>query len=597
MRSPAAWSPGPGTRRAALLVAIVVMTAVAAVVGAADVTFRAEVDARKVGVEDRFQLVVSLQGSSLNLVGDITQPALSNLRLVAGPSVSTQISFINGAVSQSRSYVFVLQPIAPGRATIGPARAAFPDGERSSEPITIEVVPGSVLPQRQPAPDPFADAWGQDPFGGMFGRRATQPAPKLFVEAVASRTRLYVGEPLLLTYYLYTQTSIAGLDFEGAPQYPGFWVEDLGRGEDTIKGDLASHGGESYRRFVVFRRLLFPTRSGALEVPSISLRIAVPRRVGVFMDPSGGAASMVSRSTEPIQITVDAVPEEADFSGAVGKFSVGVSVDRSTLAAGEAATVRFRVEGSGNLKWVERGPRLEVRGAKVYPPQVANDLAVSPAGIRGSKSWDFVVVPATTGSLPIQPLSFVYFDPSERRIVRARTAPLELQVRRPAEPATPESASGPAAAAPASAGLRLRGELELRRSRVLSSGSVGVAFLLVAFGHGALWLATRVGGRRSLVRSRDLPRVSARGALALLRRATGGGMAKEAAAALIERALVDVFGEPSERPTPDQGEPERSVSELLQEVRFVRYAPQLGDYSEKIAEVARRAAELVRRYS
>ena len=41
----------------------------------------------------------------------------------------------------------------------------------------------------------------------------------------------------------------------------------------------------------------------------------------------------------------------------------------------------------------------------------------------------------------------------------------------------------------------------------------------------------------------------------------------------------------------------RAARELLQEVRFIRYAPQLGDYGDKIREVAARAAEVVRRWA
>jgi hypothetical protein len=45
------------------------------------------------------------------------------------------------------------------------------------------------------------------------------------------------------------------------------------------------------------------------------------------------------------------------------------------------------------------------------------------------------------------------------------------------------------------------------------------------------------------------------------------------------------------------GERERAARAVLEDVRFLRYAPQLGDYTDKIREVASRAAELVRRWS
>jgi hypothetical protein len=39
------------------------------------------------------------------------------------------------------------------------------------------------------------------------------------------------------------------------------------------------------------------------------------------------------------------------------------------------------------------------------------------------------------------------------------------------------------------------------------------------------------------------------------------------------------------------------LRQILDEVQFLRYAPQLGDYSEKIREVAQRAAEAVKRWA
>jgi hypothetical protein len=45
------------------------------------------------------------------------------------------------------------------------------------------------------------------------------------------------------------------------------------------------------------------------------------------------------------------------------------------------------------------------------------------------------------------------------------------------------------------------------------------------------------------------------------------------------------------------GDRERAARTLLQEIQFIRYAPQLGDYSEKIRDVAARAADVVRRWA
>jgi hypothetical protein len=87
-----------------------------------------------------------------------------------------------------------------------------------------------------------------------------------------------------------------------------------------------------------------------------------------------------------------------------------------------------------------------------------------------------------------------------------------------------------------------------------------------------------------------------RGALADLERARRGSLTKEQAAALIERTLHDLFGPMGEGPAP-AGPREAAIQDVLREVQFLRYAPQLGDYSEKIGEVAGRAADVVRRWA
>jgi hypothetical protein len=70
-----------------------------------------------------------------------------------------------------------------------------------------------------------------------------------------------------------------------------------------------------------------------------------------------------------------------------------------------------------------------------------------------------------------------------------------------------------------------------------------------------------------------------------------GELSKEASASAIEKALHDVFGGPEA----DTGDAEREARALLERVQFIRYAPQLGDYSDELRELAARARELVKR--
>jgi len=546
----------------------------------ADGAVRSEVDARRVGVHDIVQLTITVEGSSLP--DQVPLPRLTNLRLAGGPSVSTQMSWVNGRSSQSRSWTYALQPLAVGAAEVGAVTVKLESVEQSAPAIPIEVVAGSVQPP--PSSARSNDPLDEDPFN-LLGRRKVIE-PRVFVEARPSRTNLYVGEPLLVTYYVYTQASVSGLQFSDAPQFAGFWAEDLQR-EGQPRGESVAVGGMTYTRFPILMKLLFPTRAGRLSVPASTLTIGLARQ---SLFDAGGA---VQRSTAPFTVEVKPIPDEPGFSGAVGRFRAGASLDRSSLAFGEAATLRFQVEGSGNLKWIDRAPELVVPGARVYPPQVKSDLKPGPAGITGSRTWEFVVVPQTSGTLEIPALTFSYFDPSTGRVQKSVTAPLPLRVAGGAPGAVPPQMPG---AGPVARGgpLALRADLERRPERGGASGRTvawavaGVLLLhgLLLSGDGLARLGRPRHGRAAAPRS-------VRTALGDLQRVGREGLSKEKSAGLIEKTLHGVFGSLEG----DDSERARVVRALLDDVHAVRYAPQLGDYSEKLRELALRASEVVRRWA
>ena len=561
-------------------------------------TVRSEVDAQKIGVQDQLQLTITVSGTSLP--DEAPTPAFVNLQVVAGPSVVNQTSFVAGAggmrTESSLVYVYVLQPLKPGPAEVSEVRMNLGAASQAAPAIPIEVVAGSVRPRSSPPADPWDPfGGGEDPMDSIFRRRrARGPEPKLFIEATLSRDRVFVGEPVLLTCHLYTQLSVTDLQWGEPPKYAGFWSEELPKPTQPPGGEPVRMNGEVFRRFALFQKLLFPTKAGTATVPPLTLKLGVQSGGGFFDIPTRG---VVERATRPVTLAVEAIPEEPGFSGAVGRFSAQATLDKASVALGEAATLRFEVHGNGNLKWIDRGPELNVPGAKVYPPQVSSDLKATTSGITGTKSWEFVVVPATSGAITVPALTFSYFDPEKRRMARTETPAMAMNVRG----ASP-GAAAPSLAAPsglrAGAPLALRSDLDLplRTAPALSSTALAGIVGLVLVIHGALWASPWLRDRRE-TSGRSRGRRGVRRALADLERAGRDGMSKEASVAHIEKTLHDVFGPMEDDTTPPETERERAARDVLQEVYFIRYAPQLGDYSEQIRSVARRAAEVVRKWS
>jgi hypothetical protein len=217
--------------------------------------------------------------------------------------------------------------------------------------------------------------------------------------------------------------------------------------------------------------------------------------------------------------------------------------------------------------------------------------------MKGSRTWEFVIVPETGGTLTVPPLSFTYFAPASNSLKRVQTAPLTLAVQgggiAPAGGVLPLP-RGALAGAPV-----LRSDLDLpgRSLPELGAGAVLAALGLALLLHGGIAAGGQWSQRKATAQGRLAPRHSVRRALSELDQARRGGLSKEEAAALIERTLHGVFGDVGDNGARPAGERERAIRDVLQQVQFIRYAPQLGDYSEQISSVAARAADLVRRWA
>ena len=356
-------------------------------------------------------------------------------------------------MSQSRTLSYVLQPRAVGKAEIGAVQA----GGQSTAPIAVDVVAGAIRPKEPQRQDPFGRDPLGDPFEDMFGarRRGRSETLRVQMEAQPSRSRLHVGEPLVLTYWLYTQASVARPPVQGGAAVRRL----LGRGPRAREGVAVGRGRRPSRG-----RATGASRSCAScssrRRPARSRSRASVFRIGIARTSFFDAGGAIERPTKPVTITVEPLPDAPGFSGAVGRFKATASLDRDTVPLGEAATLRFRVEGTGNLKWVDRAPELLVSGAKVFPPQSKSDLRTTESGVSGSRSWEFVVVPETSGAIEIKPMAFSYFDAGAGKIVSSETAPLTLKVAGGTAAAGLPQAPGLSAAARATGALPLRSELD-----------------------------------------------------------------------------------------------------------------------------------------
>jgi len=103
----------------------------------AQVAFKTTVSKSKLGVNQRFRIVFSINKQGAD---HFTPPSFKNFRVVAGPSQSVNQSWINGKVSFSQSYTYIVQPKAVGTFTIPGASITYNKKTLKSNAVKINIL-------------------------------------------------------------------------------------------------------------------------------------------------------------------------------------------------------------------------------------------------------------------------------------------------------------------------------------------------------------------------------------------------------------------------------------------------------------------------
>lgn len=374
-------------------------------VGAVQV--QASVDTRSLSKSETFTFKIEARDSEDFPNIDIS-PLLDDFSIVSGPSQQTNIQWINGRMSSSRSLSWTLSPNRTGALTI-PALEVRIGGERyRTTPISLEVGAG------------LAAASGD-----------------VFIMVEVDKDQAYVGEQVTVVYKLYTRVNLV-LEKVDYPEGIGFWTEDLRVAQSINFRDTALEGVR-YKLATLYKAALFPTRTGRLAVTPmvVTCKVEVPRkrpRRSIWDDPLFDSflretVQRVVRS-DTTWIRVRSYPGEqpANFSGAVGQFELTSGLDTVAVRVNEAVTFRVELTGTGNLNQfnlpaVDFPPQMEV-----FPPTAIFEKEEFRDQLSGRMSWEYILIPRAAGRFRLPLIQLAYFNPADGRWHQARAPFQELLV-------------------------------------------------------------------------------------------------------------------------------------------------------------------------
>ncbi len=116
------------------------------------------------------------------------------------------------------------------------------------------------------------------------------------------------------------------------------------------------------------------------------------------------------------------------FSGAVGKFAAAISYTPKQVSAGEPVTLKFEVSGNGNFERIQAPKLVNTKNHKVYPPKIDFQPSTSNSKVKGTKTFEYIVIPKHEKADVLMDIPFVYFDPEPGIYVDITQTPEEMVV-------------------------------------------------------------------------------------------------------------------------------------------------------------------------
>lgn len=415
---------------------------------------------KQVPVNQAFQLNFTCENGNLT---QLKPPAVNDFQVLGGPNVSSSTQFMNGDMSQSITYTYILKPKREGVFKIGKAVASISGATLESNELTITVTgPVQAQPRAQQRRQwsPFDDIFAQDdPFEQQ---QPEEPAntgdmqktlhDNVFIRLSADRTNVYMGEKVTASLKLYFKLNVGQAGVTKAPSFNGFWSQEIELPKDK-QPQIENWNGQQFYVVELQKFNLYPQKSGNLQVSpaEANLVVQVPvqnRRRSFFDDFFARAQNMQYKPvSNALNITVKELPQAGkpeNFSGAVGRFDYQVKLSSKEGKTDEPLTYSVKISGSGNLKTVEV-PKPELPEAfEVYEPKTNEQLSNTAEGMSGMREYDYLLIPHQPGDYKIPGSAFSYFDPAAGKYITIN-AP-EYSVKITGEPSANPNNNLPVAA-------------------------------------------------------------------------------------------------------------------------------------------------------
>ena len=381
------------------------------------VSFEAILSKKSLGINEKLRV-----DFKMNKDGDnFTPPNFTGFKVVGGPNQSVSNMWVNGKRTFSKIYSYFLSPIKKGSVTIGQATIEIDNKIYKTLPVKISVSESVSISKDPNDPNYVVNE-------------------NLHLVAEVSNISPYLNEGISIIYKLYysPQINVTNVGEIETPEFENFWSQNIKI--PRLQIERGSYKGDNYN-FVTWKKIvLYPQKSGKLEVLPLSLDVSVDvptnRRDFFGNRIYNQVSKKVTAGKRSINVKVLPLNAPESFNGAVGKFDIKLKTNKTELNASESLQATVKVSGNGNLKLFST-PSIKVPSSlEKYDPEYNEKVSTNLTGMKGFISNTYTLVPQFQGKYPIKPVEFTFFNPksnkyetiySDEIIINVLEGPLSFQ--------------------------------------------------------------------------------------------------------------------------------------------------------------------------
>lgn len=353
---------------------------------------------------------------------NFTQPDFKDIQLISGPHHYKGNAVIDGKMQSIENITYTLVCSRTGKIKINGLTARFKNGEvqRTNEAyITVLPLPNASFT----ASSSYTDISLYDPSSKTDIEKLIKE--NLFIKAQADRTTCYIGEPLVITFKLYSRLQSTS-EVLNAPALYGFSVMDILDINEAHQA-VETINGKVFNTSTLRKLQLYPEQSGRLLIDAMQLQNEIE-----FDNALGKNKTKIQKelASKPIAIMVKPLPEKkpGNYTGAVGQFIIDAHFDKDELPVSQQGKLIVTISGRGNFIQFDAPAISWPKGFDASDPFIKDEINKTNVPTQGKRIYEYGFTVDNMGQYVLPPIMFSFFNAKTNSFKTVSTESLNMLV-------------------------------------------------------------------------------------------------------------------------------------------------------------------------